>query len=243
MARPSSRGSSGGGAAAPGRCVKAASSARLDAAAGRLAAAVPVDARRSGSPRSTRSPTFLRSMKPTAGSMRSSTRARPAPSAMAARPSASASMASTSPAAGAGHAPRSVAALRQPAGSSTTRGSPPCASTICAQLGQRRARRRWPPRRRAGAVGEVAAPPRQHQHLGGERQGELAQVGRAAARAAASIASTTSRALPTARPSGWSMSVSRAVTRLPAPRPMPISVSASARALVRGLHEGAAPRP
>jgi len=41
------------------------------------------------------------------------------------------------------------------------------------------------------------------------------------------MASAASRALPTASPSGCSMSVSRAVTRFPMARPMPASVRAS----------------
>ena len=206
----------------------------------RLAAGVPVDHEQRLAPRHRGRPPSCRSTRPTAGSTRSSTRARPAPSAMAASPSASASMASTTPAAGDGHLhPRGGA--RQPV-----------------RVVDRRAGRRPAPPRCSRHFGQPA--PVGDGGLDGARG---PRPGRGASRASSSIsavsatvtsrrsagppprsssiASTTSRALPTARPSGWSMSVSSAVTRLPAPRPMPTSAAASRRASGRRLHEGAAP--
>ncbi len=190
------------------------------------AAARPRCSVASGSPASTGSPTFFQTSSPAAGSTASSTRERPAPSAMAASPTASASMASTTPGgrradvhrpaprAGAGRARRGRAGRRPaPRRSPQSFRNPRPSAMACST----RARRLGGRRRHAGPG---AASPR--------RAPRSARAGRRARRRAAARGSPSPRArCRPRRPSGWSMSVTSATTSLPMPRPMPTSVRAS----------------
>ena len=81
----------------------------------------------------------------------------------------------------------------------------------------------------ARSVGDAA----HQQHLLAQPVGDLGEVGRSFAVSTATD-SAISLALPMASPSGWLMSVSRAVTGVPRTAPMPTMVSASVGGAGRG---------
>ena len=120
-------------------------------------------------------------------------------------------------------------------------GSPPCSSITSLELPQ------------PGAGGERLAHPRARARPSGSPAGQVQHPGRQldarAPRGPAgprpfrvSMHSATSRALPTARPSGWSMSVMRAATFLPMPAAdVDHGLGQRPRVLER-LHEGAVAR-
>ena len=90
----------------------------------------------------------------------------------------------------------------------------------------------------AAALGLVDAEIREREQPRAGVEHELGEVGRPSPRTVSS-ASSTSSALPTAAPSGWSMSVSRQTTSRPACSPSEIIASASCARVLDRLHEGA----
>ena len=101
------------------------------------------------------------------------------------------------------------------------------------------ARRPSPSRRRSLSAGSTSSTPGAREHLAGQRQGQLDDVGRAAAGQHLDRLRDLERVAGGAGPSGVDMSVSSATVCTPASVPSATIVSASSRALVDVLHERA----
>ena len=108
-----------------------------------------------------------------------------------------------------------------------------------ARTPRRRSRRRPPASARRRASARSMPRSESASRCARRVEHELREVGAARRRAASPTASRTSSAFPTARPSGWSMSVSTQTTSRPARWPSAIIVSASTCASGERLHERA----